>query len=196
MTIARTSIAVLAIQLALVSSIAAKYLYQRHTSPRVWTRAVAFDPEAVMRGRYLSTQLKVDACGVTQPSEQTQLSTHAAPIEFDQHGKMERNTSRYLFATLGVTNGKLVVQRFSSGEDDRASQELLLKRDAAACADAVLQQLVDFYLPEHATDPLATVHSSGQELWVEVTIPPTGPPRPLGLAIKSKDGQWQPLTYR
>ena len=42
-----TSIALLVIQLAIVSSIAAKYLYQRWTCPHVWTRTVAYDPESV-----------------------------------------------------------------------------------------------------------------------------------------------------
>jgi hypothetical protein len=196
MTFARTSIAVLTIQLALVSSIAAKYLYQRSVCPRVWARAVAFDPEMVMRGRYLSTQLKIDACGVTQPSDQSRQGTRALPIEIDRHGNMTENSSRYLFATLGARNGRLVVQRFSDKEYDRNSQEVLVKRDAAGCAEATLQQPVDFYLPGHAIDPQATRRSSGQELWVEVTIPPVGPPRPLGLAIKSGDGHWQPLIYR
>ncbi len=62
------SVALLVIQLAIVSSIAAKYLYQRATCPRVWTKTVAYDPELVMRGRYLSLQLTVDGCGSTLPS--------------------------------------------------------------------------------------------------------------------------------
>jgi hypothetical protein len=53
---------------ALVSSIAAKYLYQRATCPRVWVRTAAYDPEMVMRGRYLSLRLTVDGCQSTLPS--------------------------------------------------------------------------------------------------------------------------------
>jgi len=68
MKISKTSIALLLIQLALVSSIAAKYIYQRSTCPRVWTRAAAYDPELVMRGRYLSLRLTVDGCQSTLPS--------------------------------------------------------------------------------------------------------------------------------
>ncbi len=41
MKLAKTSIALLIIQLAIVSTVAAKYLYQRWTCPKVWTRAVA-----------------------------------------------------------------------------------------------------------------------------------------------------------
>ena len=46
MKLSKTSIALLVIQLAIVSTIAAKYLYQRSTCPRVWTRTVAYDPRA------------------------------------------------------------------------------------------------------------------------------------------------------
>ena len=38
------SIVVLAVQLVLVCSIAAKYLYQRSICPRVWGRTVAYYP--------------------------------------------------------------------------------------------------------------------------------------------------------
>ena len=65
---ATASVALLAIQLILVCSIAGKYLYQRWTCPRVWTRAAAFDPSLPMRGRYLSLQLMVDGCNSTLPS--------------------------------------------------------------------------------------------------------------------------------
>ena len=44
MKLSKTSLVLLALQLAIVSTIAAKYLYQRITCPRVWTRTVAYDP--------------------------------------------------------------------------------------------------------------------------------------------------------
>ena len=68
MRFSKASIALLVIQLAIVSTVAAKYLYQRATCPRVWTRANAYDPSLVMRGRYLSLQLTVDGCSSTLPS--------------------------------------------------------------------------------------------------------------------------------
>jgi hypothetical protein len=42
--LARISVALLLIQLLVVSSVAGKYLYQRWRCPRVWTRTVAIDP--------------------------------------------------------------------------------------------------------------------------------------------------------
>ena len=195
MTLSRASIALLAIQLTIVSSIAAKYLYQRITCPKVWTRAVAYDPSMVMRGRYISAQLHIDACGIRQPTNDNRHSTRALPIEFDEHGNLkQQSSSRYLLVVLGAKNGRLVVQRFSDEEYERNRQEVLLKRDASDCAEAVLQQSVDFYISEKAQSPFPL--SKGVELWVEVTVPPKGPPRPIGMAIKEKTGVWEPLNYR
>ena len=49
--------------------------------------------------------------------------------------------------------------------------------------------MVLFFVPEH-TLPFETMRSrrDAPELWAEVTIPRTGPPRPIRLAIK-KAGQ-------
>jgi hypothetical protein len=52
---------------------------------------------------------------------------------------------------------------------------------------------VPFFLPEHAIDP--TQRKPGEELWVEVSVPRNGPPRPLRLAVK-KDGVLTPLDLR
>ena len=68
MKVAKSSLVLLLIQLAIVSSIAAKYLYERFTCPRVWTRSMVYDPELLMRGRYASLQLMVDGCKSTLPS--------------------------------------------------------------------------------------------------------------------------------
>ena len=55
-----------------------------------------------------------------------------------------------------------------------------------------LQEPVEFYIAEHAVDPPST---EGQELWMEVTVPPVGPPRPLQLALKDNGG-WKPLAFQ
>ena len=68
MKLSRVSLILLVIQVLIVSTVAAKYLYQRATCPRVWTRTAAYDPTLIMRGRYLSLQLTVDGCSSTLPS--------------------------------------------------------------------------------------------------------------------------------
>jgi uncharacterized membrane-anchored protein len=50
---------------------------------------------------------------------------------------------------------------------------------------AILEQPLAFFIPEHVPDP--SVRAPGEELWVEVTLPKQGPPRPIRLAVK-KDG--------
>ncbi|MGA2277783.1 MAG: GDYXXLXY domain-containing protein, partial [Terracidiphilus sp.] len=62
MKLSKTSIVLLVIQLLIVSSIAAKYYYQRARCPRVWVRTAAYDPEMLLRGRYLSLNLTVNGC--------------------------------------------------------------------------------------------------------------------------------------
>ncbi|MGA2217981.1 MAG: hypothetical protein ABSG51_07835 [Terracidiphilus sp.] len=124
------SIALLVIQLAIVSSIAGKYLYERWTCPRVWVRATAYDPETVMRGRYLTLTLNPNGC--------------VAPA-------------------------------------------------GSSCDASRLNSQVNFYISEHAADPSRT--KPGQELWIEVTVPPSGPPRPIQLALKD-NGTWTPLAFQ
>jgi len=62
-----------------------------------------------------------------------------------------------------------------------------------SCEDLRLETPVDFYIPEHAANP--TPIRSSQELWVEVTVPPKGPPRPTQLALK-ENGAWKPLRLQ
>lgn len=55
---------------------------------------------------------------------------------------------------------------------------------------ATLDQPLAFFIPEHVPDP--SVRGPGEELWVEVTLPRKGAPRPIRLAVK-KDGVLTPL---
>jgi hypothetical protein len=56
-----------------------------------------------------------------------------------------------------------------------------------------LAQPVAYFIPEHAADP--TRLNPGEELWVEVSVPRSGPPRPLRLGVK-RDGKLAPLDVR
>ncbi|HTW81653.1 MAG TPA: hypothetical protein VME23_19050 [Terracidiphilus sp.] len=185
------AVAVLGFQLALVVSIAGKYLYERETCPRVWTRAAAYDPEMPMRGRYLSTQLEVDGCGSTLPS--------AAHAQFprDINGAVKpgpykvRGPQVSFEAKLRVENNRLVAVRLE-GEQAQSEGLEVWANDDTPCDKMHLRETTDFFLAEHAPDPLAL--KRGQELWIEVTLPPKGAPRPIQLAIKD-NGVWKPLGY-
>jgi len=193
MKISKASVALLVIQLALVSSIAAKYLYQRQHCPRVWTRAAAYDPELVMRGRYLSLQLTVDGCQSTLPSalhatfpRNSDGTTRPTGFKLNWQGAVQFQ------AKLKVENNKLVAIRIP--EADLTSKGVSVTAMPGAACDALrIDEPVDFYIPEHAADPSRL--RQGQELWIEVTIPPKGPPRPTQLALK-QDGAWKPLAFQ
>ncbi len=45
-----------------------------------------------------------------------------------------------------------------------------------------LAEPVAFFIPEHIPDP--SIRAAGEELWVEVSVPDKGPPRPIRLAVK------------
>ena len=47
---------------------------------------------------------------------------------------------------------------------------------------AVLDQPLAYFIPEHIPDPSA--RAPGEELWVEVTLPRRGAPRPIRLEIR------------
>jgi len=52
---------------------------------------------------------------------------------------------------------------------------------------------LSYFLPEHAIDP--SRRQPGEELWVEVTVPTKGPPRPIRLAVKKGDA-FTPLEIK
>ena len=193
MKFSKTSIVLLVIQLALVSSIAAKYLYQRSTCPRVWTRTAAYDPEMVMRGRYLSLQLTVDGCQSTLPSalhaifpRNTDGTTRKGGFHVNWQG-----TVRFR-AKLKVEGNKLLAIRIPEADLTSKGVDVTAWPDSS-CDAMRLDEPVDFFIAEHAADP--TPLQPGQELWMEVTVPPQGPPRPIQLALK-QDGAWKPLAFQ
>lgn len=57
----------------------------------------------------------------------------------------------------------------------------------------VLAEPVAFFIPEHTPDP--SRRAPGEELWVEVSVPAKGMPRPLRLGVK-KGGVLTPLEIR
>ena len=56
-----------------------------------------------------------------------------------------------------------------------------------------LREPLAYFIPEHVPDP--SIRAGGEELWVEVTLPRRGPPRPIRLGVM-KDGSLHPLDIR
>ena len=169
-------IIVAAVQLALVASLGAKYSLDRARLPRVWTQTVAYDPDLPIRGRYLSVRLRVAADNVYGESQLPK--TNSANFWGDMRD-----------ITLRVQDGHLVAMPSSKP----TGLHLTRWRTRAGEEVAALSEPVAFYLPEHARDP--SWRSAGEELWVEVTVPKKGPPRPIRLAVKQGE-KFTPLEIR
>ena len=178
------AVVLLIVQAAMVLSIAGKYLYERKTSPRIWVRTAQVDPNTPLRGRYLALQLAVDACGLRRDR-----AYYSGPIV----GSKPPDPGFWRWAVRSqAKNGKLVAVPAADTDRPEQIQEVTLW-GARACDHATLSGFVDFFVPDTTQSPLPT--QPGQELWVEVTVPPMGPPRPIQLAT-SQNGAFTPLSLR
>jgi hypothetical protein len=164
-----------AVHVGLVASLGAKFLYDRTTRPRVWALTAPYDPNLPIRGRYVSLQLVVEPRGIREttpgPGQQPSQS-----------------------AVLRVEGGRLVAEAepMEKGFDPSALHVRFIQRQDQKLA--VLGQPVAFFITEHIPDP--SRRAVGEELWVEVTIPKKGPPRPIRLGVKKDDGPIEPLELR
>lgn len=85
---------------------------------------------------------------------------------------------------LSAQNGQLVVRQAQPSDGVpiwRRTDQLV-----------VLAEPVAFFIPEHVPDP--SRRAPGEELWVEVSVPERGMPRPIRLGVK-KDGVLLPLSF-
>jgi hypothetical protein len=90
-----------------------------------------------------------------------------------------------------VQNGRLVP--ILAGYDDKPeSTDELTVGGNGPCDRASLAKNLDYFIPDTARGPFPL--KKGEELWVEVTVPPSGPPRPIQIAI-SKDSAFTPLAF-
>jgi hypothetical protein len=193
MNFSKASITLLILQLMIVSTVAAKYLYERITSPRVWTRAGAYDPQLVMRGRYLSLRLSVDGCGSTLPTaKDAQFPRNINGVPGGDTFSIRSANTVWFQAEIAIKDHKLIARRVPESDTSTPTQTVAAW-PGAPCDQLNLSNPVDFYIPDNATDP--TRLKPGQELWIEVTLPPKGPPRPLQLALKD-NGAWKPLAFQ
>lgn len=160
------------VHVGLVASLGAKLLYDRATRPRVWALAAPYDPNLPIRGRYVRLQLVVEPRGVEEPKPSPGWQPPQA-------------------VNLRIEAGRLIAEadpQQRSYEPSDLHVRFVQRREEKL---AVLDDSVAFFIPEHVPDP--SIRPQGEELWVEVTIPKKGPPRPIRLGIKKGDAPIVPL---
>jgi hypothetical protein len=166
-------------QLLIVLSIAGKYLYERQTRPRVWSRAVQADPSLPLRGRYLALNLVLDACGL--------LQSDPAP-------QYPRGSLRLWHVSLTTRDGKLIPH--NEGASSSSSIGTVLLPYGKPCDRATLTRPELLFIPDRVQLPPPLRPGplkQDEEIWVEVTVPSHGPPRPIRIALSSADG-FHPLN--
>ncbi len=153
-----------AAQVLLAASVGAKFFVDRANYPRVWAETAPYDPDLPIRGRYVRIAVLVDA--VRDPKSTQDMG----PAMF--RGRLE------------VRGDRLVAVEDDSGRHWVTNR---------SCGEAECWQLAEalaYFIPEHAEDP--SRRPAGETLWVEVTVPPKGAPRPIRLGVK-KNGELTPL---
>jgi hypothetical protein len=187
----------LGIQLAIVCSIAGKYLYERVACPRIWVQVEPYDPEMLLRGRYYAFTPLVDAC--TLPHDKDAISHFATW----RNGVQKIEPSWTWRVTTHAQNGKLAVADARHVLPKSETSEVSYT-DGHDCAKATLRPSIDFFVPENAKPdlPLALPRVRGEQsrpsqdaIWLEVTVPPVGPPRAIQLATNIS-GNWKVLKLR
>jgi len=149
-------------------------LAERALLPRGWVLSAGYDPELPIRGRYISLQLLVPAVQLA-PASGSEVTDGAVQLRV-QGNRLEA----------------IVVP-----EDEAASTKAIPARiepvDGAMVAK--LTEPVTVFIPEAVVDPSRP--AGGKELWVEVSLVPEGPPRPIQLGIR-RPGQAriEPLQFQ
>ena len=164
----RNGLILAAIHLAIVGSLGAKLLADRAMLPRAWVRAAPVDPNLPIRGRYVQIRPEIDRF---EKMDKARVAgpTPTRPVRLESRG--------------GVL--------FAAGSDvDSGVWGSLAKLPDR---EVVRLNPLAFFIPESVADP--SIRKPGEELWVEVTIPRAGPPRPIRLGVK-KDGVLTPLALR
>jgi hypothetical protein len=166
----RKGLIVAALHVSIVASLGAKLFVDRATRPRVWARAAPFDPNLPIRGRYVRLRIEADRSADLPTRDSPPGESLPVPI------------------ALSVKDGRLAATL------DLESTKLHARLDRRGDAPiAVVLEPVAYFIPEHVTDP--SIRQPGEELWVEVTLPRAGAPRPIRLGVK-KDGAITPLEMR
>jgi hypothetical protein len=159
-------VAIALVHVAIVSSLGAKLLIDRARCPRVWAKTVSYDPDLPIRGRYLTAQLEVSYPEAGKDKEFYSATVH-----------------------LGIADGKLTATHDPTSEVEVRRAW----RPQGTLGPLVVAEPVAFFLPEHYD--ASRLSARDQEIWMEVTIPKQGPPRPLRIGIK-KNGTLEPLVIR
>ena len=163
------------VQAALILSTGLLFWFDRQTSPRAWVPTAPVDPNLPIRGRYItlnmvvpfvSTRSDISTLDLVGSWQHVQLRVEADRLQAVQKVRAGLTGLNSHLGKIRLREGSLVVN---------PGPELA------------------FFIPPDVKDP--SIRPDGSTLWVEVTLPGMGDPRPIQLGIE-KDGRIEPLALR
>ena len=166
---------VAAIQVNLLMLIGCSFWIDRITRPRAWVATEPVDPNLPIRGRYISLR-PVVPLEAGEESSIPQVTPSAS------------NGSRTIAVRLKVHGNRLV-----AFEDAGGALHSGWQRSKAGAVVVALQEPLAFFIPPDVKDP--SIRVADDPLWVEVTVPRSGLPRPIQLG-EEHQGQIVPLGLR
>ena len=178
-------LALAGLQGVLVASLGGTFLWERATRPRAWAKTAPVDPRLPVRGRYLALGLELPLTGLP-PERQAPSGSAGAPrplpyvrVRLVPEGSVLKAV--YQDEALGPWGTGTGLE---GGRVEWIHGQPFVR----------IQEPVLFFIPESGPDP--SIRTPGQELWVEVTLPRRGPPRPIRLGIR-REGiltPWKPQS--
>ena len=168
----RSGLLLAAVQAVLILSTAAMFWFDRQISPRAWVPTEPVDPNLPIRGRYITLNMVV-------PLRSKRLNT----------------SDRDLLNTRQKVHLVAVGDRLIADIDDQAKSNLIDGSVRRSGDDWVVRpdHELAFFIPPDVQDP--SIQPDGRTLWVEVTVPRVGAPRPIHLGLEA-NGLIQPLLLR
>ena len=160
------------VQAALILSTAAMFWFDRQISPRAWVPTVPVDPNLPIRGRYITLNMVVP------------LRSNSLKIS---DGDLLNTRQKVHLVAVG--------DRLIAHIDDQAKYNLIdgsIRRNGDDLVVNPDHELA-FFIPPDVQDP--SIQPDGRTLWVEVTVPRFGAPRPIQLGFEA-NGLIQPLRLR
>ncbi len=168
----RSGIGLAAVQAVLMLSTGVLFWIDRQISPRAWVATAPVDPNLPIRGRYITMTMLV-------PLRSNNL------IESD--GELLHT---WQTVQLGVEGDRLIAQINDQSTRNQLDGRIRQRGDSLVVNP---DHELAFFIPPDVQDP--SIQPDGRTLWVEVTLPRFGAPRPIQLGLET-NGLIEPLPLR
>ena len=160
------------VQAALLLSTGLVFWFDRQTSPRAWVPTAPVDPNLPIRGRYITLKMVMPFTPTSKEVSTSDLVGTFQPVK------------------IRAEADRLTAIQMVGAKANNERGEIQLSEGALV---VIPSPELAFFIPPDVKDP--SIRPDGSTLWVEVTLPGLGAPRPIQLGLE-RDGQIEPLALR